>query len=130
MGVAEDNLRTHVYQFIYEEKAALEHLLVYQHRAACLRRHYQDHRQQVWRQSWPWCIGDREDRPVDKRLYLIMLLRGDIDVIALLHHGDTQSAEGFGDDAQVAVGHILDGQFATRKRRHTDERPHLNHIRQ
>ena len=42
VGVAEDNLRTHVYQFIYEEEAALEHLLVYQHRAACLRRHYQD----------------------------------------------------------------------------------------
>ena len=130
VGVAEDNLRTHVNQFIYEEEAALEHLLVYQHRAACLRRHYQDDRQQVRRQSGPWRIGDREDRPIDKRLYLIMLLRGDVDVIALLHHSDTQSAEGFGDDAQIAVGHILDGQFATRKRRHTDERPHLNHIGQ
>ena len=59
-----------------------------------------------------------------------MFLRGDVDVIALLHHGDTQSAESFGDNAQIAVGHILDGQFATRKRRHTDERPHLNHIGQ
>ena len=45
VGVAEDNLCTHVYQFIHEEEAALEHLLVYQHRAARLRRHYQDHRQ-------------------------------------------------------------------------------------
>ena len=58
VGVAEDNLRTHVNQFIYEEEAALEHLLVYPHRAACLRRHYQDNRQQVRCQSGPGRLGD------------------------------------------------------------------------
>jgi hypothetical protein len=36
MGVAEDDLGTHVDEFVNEEQAALKHLLVEKHAASCL----------------------------------------------------------------------------------------------
>ena len=44
MRVAKDNLRTHVNQFVHEEKAGFKHLLMYQYGALCLRRHHQKDR--------------------------------------------------------------------------------------
>lgn len=129
VGVAKDNLRAHVNEFVHKEETALEHLLMYEDRAARLRRHHQDDGKQVGRQSGPRCIGDGEDGAVDKRLYLIVLLRGDVYVVTLPDDGDAKSAESLGDDAEIAVRDIADGEFAARERRHADERTDLNHIR-
>ena len=48
--IAQHYLCTHIDQTVDEEQTALEHLLMYQHRAATLRGHYEHHRQQVGRQ--------------------------------------------------------------------------------
>ena len=43
VGVAENNLCTHVYQAVNEEQAALKHLLVEQHRTTGLRSYHDKH---------------------------------------------------------------------------------------
>ena len=42
MRVAQDNLGTHIYQLVDEEQTALEHLLMYQYRAASLSSHHDE----------------------------------------------------------------------------------------
>ena len=83
VGVAEDDLGTHVNQFVNEEQTALEHLLVEEYTATGLGGHDDEHRQQVGCQSGPRGIGQRHDGAVDKRLYLVMSLTGDDEVVAL-----------------------------------------------
>ena len=43
MRIAEDDLCTHIYQLIYEEETALEHLLMEKHTSASLGCHYEEH---------------------------------------------------------------------------------------
>ena len=45
VGIAENNLGAHIYQFICKEKAAFKHFLVYQYRAPCLCCHYKNYTQ-------------------------------------------------------------------------------------
>ena len=66
VGIAEDNLCTHVDQLVDKEQAALEHLLVEQHTAPCLSSHDNQYRKQVGCQSWPGGIGECHDGAVDK----------------------------------------------------------------
>ena len=47
VGVAQDDLRTHLYELIDEEKAAFEHFLMEKHRAACLRGDDDEYAEQV-----------------------------------------------------------------------------------
>jgi hypothetical protein len=66
MRVAENNLRTHVYQTVDEEQAALKHLLMKQHTATSLRSHDDKYAEQVRRQSGPWGVGQRHDGTIDE----------------------------------------------------------------
>ena len=98
MRIAEDDLRAHIYELIDEEQARLEHLLVNEHGALCLRCYDEDDREQVRCQTRPRSICDGEDRTVKERLDLIVFLRRDIKVITPFFDLDTQAAEGFGDN--------------------------------
>ena len=66
VGVAEDDLGTHVDEFVNEEQAALEHFLVEEHRTAGLRGHHEQHRQQVGSEPRPRCVTQSHDGTVDK----------------------------------------------------------------
>ena len=74
--VTEDDLRAHINQFIHEEQTRLEHLLVNEHRPACLGSDHKDHGQQIRCQTRPGCISHREDRTIEEGFYLIVLLGG------------------------------------------------------
>ena len=128
--VAQNNLRPHIEEFIYEEQPTLEHLLMNQYRTLSLRGYHQQHRQQIGRQSRPRCVGYRQYRSVEERLDLIMLLRRDQDIIAIYVDSDSESSEGIRNNTQVAIRHIAYSQLRTRDRRHADKRTHLNHVGQ
>ena len=130
MGVAEDNLGTHVDELVDEEQAALEHLLVEQHGATSLGGYHDEHAEEVGGQSRPRCISQRHDGTVDKRVYHVVLLTWDIEVVALHLYADTQSAECLRNDAQVFDGHILDADAVATHGCHSDERADLNHVGQ
>ena len=49
VGVAKDYLRAHLDEVIYEEEAALKHLLMEEHGALCLCSHHDEHAQEVGR---------------------------------------------------------------------------------
>ena len=51
VGVAENDLRTHIDELVDEEQAALEHLLVEEHRPACLGGNGDEHAEQVGGES-------------------------------------------------------------------------------
>ena len=59
--VAENDLRTHVDEFVDKEQAALKHLLVYQHAALGLRGYHKGNGYEVGREAWPRRVGDGED---------------------------------------------------------------------
>ena len=128
--IAEDDLRTHIYQFIHEEETALEHLLMEKHTSASLGCHHEEHRQEVWRKSWPWCICQGHDGAINERVDHIVLLFRNEEVIALYLHLHTESAEGIRNDTQVLHRHILDADAGSTHGSHTDEGTHLDHIRQ
>ena len=96
--VAQNDLRSHVYQFVHEEEAAFKHLLMNQHAAFRLCGNYQQYAQQVRRQSGPGRIGYCHDRTVYEGFYLISILGRHINIIAPLFHFDTQTSETVGDD--------------------------------
>ena len=64
--VAQNDLCTHVNEFVDEEQTALEHLLMYKYRAASLSSHHDEHRQEVRSKSRPRSIGQSEDSTVDE----------------------------------------------------------------
>ena len=99
--VAENNLGSHVDKLIYEEQAALEHLLMEEYAATSLRCHHQEYRQKIWRKSWPRCICQRHDGSVDKGIYHIVLLLRDNEVITLYLHLHAQTAESIRNDTQI-----------------------------
>ena len=121
MRVAEDNLGAHVDELIDEEQTALEHLLMEQYGAARLGGYHDEHAEQVGCQSGPRCIGQRHDGTVDKRVDYIMLLSGNIQVLTIHLHADTQSAEGLRNDAQVLDGDVLDADAVATHGSHSDE---------
>ena len=101
MGVAENNLCTHVYQSVYEEQSTLEHLLMEQHAAASLCGHHDEHAEQVGGQPGPWRISQRHDGAVNEGVDDIVLLMGYKEVVTIFLYLHTQSAEGIGYDAEV-----------------------------
>ena len=126
--VAEDNLRSHIYQLVHKEQTAFEHFLMNEYTAFCLGGNHQQHTEQVWCQSGPGCVGNGHDGAVDKGLYLVRLLCGHVNVVFPLLHLDAESTETVGDNSQVLVGDILDGQFATGHGCHANETAHFNHV--
>ncbi len=128
--VAEDDLRTHIDQFIHEEETALEHLLMEEHTATSLGSHYEKHGEKVWSKSWPRSIGKRHDGAVDKGIDDIMLLLWNDEVIALYLDLHTQAAESIRNDAQILDRYVLDADTGATHGSHSDERTHLDHIGQ
>ena len=59
--VAQDDLGTHVNEFVHKEESALKHLLMNQDAAVGLRCHHQQDAQQVGRESGPDGVGQRQD---------------------------------------------------------------------
>ena len=66
VGVAEDNLGSHIDELVDKEQATLKHLLVDEHRAASLGGYDNHDGQQVGRQSGPGGIRQCHDGTVDK----------------------------------------------------------------
>ena len=128
--IAEDDLRTHVDEFVHEEQARFEHLLVDEHRSLGLCAHHEEHAQQVGRESRPGRIGQRHERAVDEGVYLVVILPGHDDVVVLLQHLDAQAAESVGDDAELVVAHVADADAFAAHGGHADERTHLDHVGQ
>ena len=64
--IAEDDLRTHVDEFIDEEQAAFEHLLMEKHAASGLGGYHDEYREKVGCQSGPGGICQGHDGTVDK----------------------------------------------------------------
>ena len=128
--VAEDDLRAHVNQFVHEEQSALKHLLMDKHRSPCLCSYHKYDGQQVRCQSRPGRIGYGEDRAVEERLDLIMLLCRYNYIVAIHLDNYTEPAERVRDDSQVAVADLAYTQFRAGDSRHSDERAYLDHIRQ
>jgi hypothetical protein len=69
--VAQDDLRAHVDQFVREEQAALEHLLVDEHAAFGLGGHHQYDAQQVGSETRPWMIAHGHDATIDEGLVIL-----------------------------------------------------------
>ena len=130
VGVAEDDLRAHVDEFVDKEQTALKHFLMEEHAATGLRGHGDEHRDEVGRQARPGGIGQRHDGAVDERLYLVVAHAGDEEVVALLLDANAHAAENVGNDAQIGQRHILDADAVAHHGGHADERPHLNHVGQ
>ena len=130
MRVAQDNLGTHIYQLVDEEQTALEHLLMYQYRAASLSSHYDEHRKEVRCESRPRCICQSQNGAVDERVDDVVRLTWDEEVVALYFYLNAQSAECVWNDTKLTYGTILDAYAVAHHCCHTDERAYLNHVRQ
>ena len=128
--ITENDLRTHINQFIHEEEAALEHLLMEEDAATSLGSHYEEHGKKVRSESWPRGIGKRHDGAVNKRIDDIMFLFWNHKVIVLYLYLHSQAAECIRNNAQILDRHILDAHTFATHCRHADERTYLNHIRQ
>ena len=130
MRVAENDLGTHLYQAVNEEKPALEHLLVDEDTAPALGCHDQQHTQEVRCESRPWGIRNSHYGTVHERVdYVALLLRNE-NVISPLLQIHSQSPEALRDYAEILVGDILYGDAAAVHCGHSDETSHLQHIRQ
>ena len=99
-----------------------------QHAPHGLRSHYEKYAQQVRRKPRPRSISDGHDRTIDKRIDLVGIMPGDINIIASLLHGNTQAAKSVRDDPQLIISCILDGDLRSGHSGHTDKATHLDHI--
>jgi len=128
--VAEDDLGAHVDEFIDEEEAAFEHLLMDEHGTFGLGGDDEQNAQQVGRETRPRGVGDGHGAAVHEGLHLVVLVLGDVDVVANALDGDADASEGLGNDAEVFVADILDGDVAAGHSGHTDEGADFNHVGQ
>ena len=99
MRVTKDNLRPHINQLVHKEQAALEHLLVNQHRTFGLCGHHEQHTQQIRGQSRPRRIAQGHERTVQERINLIMVMPRDEQIISMTKHLHAQTAESIRNDA-------------------------------
>ena len=130
MRVAEDDLRTHVDELVGEEQAALEHLLMDQDAAFGLGGRHQNNGQQIRRETWPRCVRYGEDGAVDEGFNLVRILRRHEDVVAAALEFDSEFLENLGNDTELVVRHVLDGDFTLGHGRQPDEAADLNHVGQ
>ena len=130
VGVTEDYLCTHVNEFIHEEQATLKHLLVEKYTTLCLCSNYEQHRDKVWSQSWPWSITDSHNRSINERVYHIVVLTWNDEVVIIYYYLYTETVEGVEYQSQIRNGHILNANTITNHCSNTNERTYLDHIRQ
>ena len=128
--VAQYYLCSHVDELVHEEESALEHLLMEQYAAACLRCHHNENRKKVWRQSGPRSVCERHYCAVNERVDLIMFLSGNDDVVAFRLKTYAQTAEGVGNDAQIAQRHVLYTYSVAHHGSHSNERAYFYHVGQ
>ena len=100
MRIAQDDLRSHVDEFIGEEQAALKHLLVDQNAAFGLGGRHQHNGQQIRREARPRCVRYGEDGAVDEGFNLVRILRRHEDVVAAALEFDSEFLENLGNDAE------------------------------
>ena len=81
--IAENDLCSHINQFVHKEEPGFEHLLVNEHRSFRLRSNHQEDREQIRRETGPRCICNREDRAVKERLNLVVFLRRNNKIVAV-----------------------------------------------
>ena len=98
------------------------------HTSLRLRSHHDENRKEVGGKTRPRSICQCHKRTIDKRLNLVALSARDEQIIALHLYFNAESAEGIGNDAQVAQRHRLNGQPIAHHRSHANERTHFNHI--
>ena len=127
--VAENDLGTHLYKFVHEEKSAFEHFLMYQHTSFALCGNYQHDTEKVWSESRPWCICNGHYGAVHERINGIAFLGRDENVVTALLQMYSQSPETLRNDAEVLPGHILDGYRTSCQCCHADETADLDHVR-
>ena len=127
--VAEDDLGTHIDEFIDKEQTALEHLLMNQNASLALGRHHKDHTDQVRGKTRPRSIGNMENRPVEEGIDHIALLFRNIDIITASFQIYTKTAENFRNHSEFIVGYVLDGHRTPVHRSKSNERAYLDHIR-
>ena len=130
MGVAENNLCSHVDEAVDKEQTTLEHLLVEQYRATSLCRHHNEYAEQVGRKSGPGCVSQSHDGTVDERVDYIVLLLRNKQVVAIDLNFDPQTTESLGDNTQIAERTVLNTYSSATHGSHSDERTYLNHVRQ
>ena len=130
VGVAEDDLGAHVDEFVDEEEAALEHLLVDEDAALGLGGHDEGDADEVGGEAGPRGVGHGHDASVHEALNLVVLLGGDVEVVAFLPHLDAEAAEHLWDEAEVLHLGVLDGEVALGHGGHADEGAHLDHVGQ
>ena len=130
MRVAQNNLRAHVNQFIHKKQAAFEHFLVNQHAATRLGGDDQDDRHQVGCETRPGGVVNRQNGAVNKSIDFIVILGGDMQVVAPALQADTQFFEGGGYESELVNFRIFDRDFGLRHGGQSDETANFNHIRQ
>ena len=130
MRITEDYLCTHVNEFIHEEQTTLKHLLVEKYTTLCLCSNNEQHRDKVWCQSWPWSIANGHNRSINERVYHIVVLTWNQEVITIFDNLYTESTEGIKYQSQVRNRHVFNTNTITYHRCNTNERAYLNHIRQ
>ena len=86
--------------------------------------------QQVGSETRPGSIGKRHDSTIDKRLYLVVPLSGNDEVVAFHFDLHAQTAESIGDDAKILHTDILNTDAVAAHGSHADERADLNHVGQ
>ena len=92
--------------------------------------HHDEYTEQVGCQSRPRGICQCHDGAVDERLYLVVALTGNPQVVTLYLDFHAKTAESVGDDAQMLHGHVLDADAVAAHRCHADEGSYLNHVRE
>ena len=128
--IAEHDLGTHVDEIVDKEEAAFKHLLVDQHRTAALGGGDEHHAQEVGGESGPGRVGHMEYRTVEIALDLVALLLGDIDIVATALQPYAEALESVGDDAELVVGGVFDGDRTAGYSGHAYEAAHLDHVGQ
>ena len=130
VGVAEDDLGSHVYELVNKEESALKHYLMDEDWAFGLCRYNEHDAQKVWGESWPWGISEGHGAAVHEGCHFIVVLFRYMDVIVDMFELDAKPAEHIGDDAEVVVADILDGYVAASHGCHAYEGAYLYHVRQ
>ena len=126
--IAENDLRTHINEFIHEEETALKHLLMDEDTTLALGCRNKYHAEKVRRKAWPWSICDIEDRTIKERINHIALLLRNKDIITTTLKIDTQFAESLRNHSKLIVCHVLDGDRTAVHCCQSDEGTDLDHV--
>ncbi len=130
MRVTQNDLCSHVNQFVYEKEPAFEHLLMDQYTPFGLCGYHQYDADQVGCEPRPWSIGNGHDRTIHKALHGVMILCRNQEIMLVLNQLDSKSSKNVRNDAQVLVIDMTDRDLRTRHGSQPNETSNFNHIRE